>query len=84
MAPELEMDKPQKGYIRLAGMLHDIGHYPLSHNIEAAYKEGYQEVQNGRRSVLEQQKDLVGCPSYLAAGGESTDGKKLLNQIYLI
>ena len=25
--------------IRLAGLLHDIGHYPMSHNIEQAYQD---------------------------------------------
>lgn len=55
--------------IRLTGMLHDIGHYPLSHNVEAAYKEGLEEKQNERKTVLECQKELVGCPDYLATTG---------------
>jgi len=56
--------------IRLAGMLHDIGHYPFSHNIEAAYKEGCKELQSGRKFVVDLQKDLVGCPRYLMANGK--------------
>lgn len=59
--------------IRLAGMLHDIGHYPFSHNIEAAYKEGCKELQNGRKLVVDLQKELVGCPRYLMANGKGTN-----------
>lgn len=49
--------------IRLAGMLHDIGHYPLSHNIEAAYKDGAKHYGYEQDLVIDRQKDLVGCPS---------------------
>lgn len=39
--------------IRLAGLLHDIGHYPLSHNVEQAYKDVY-----GKEALSTQEK---GC-----------------------
>ena len=32
-------DDNQRQLLRLAGMLHDIGHYPLSHDIEYVYKK---------------------------------------------
>lgn len=31
-------DDNQRQLLRLAGMLHDIGHYPLSHDVEYVYK----------------------------------------------
>lgn len=52
--------------IRLAGMLHDIGHYPLSHNIETAYKYGNQEKKYfDNNKVCDHLKELVGCPEFL-------------------
>lgn len=50
--------------IRLAGLLHDIGHYPLSHNIEQAYKDVK------ARAALSTQEDrglkyFINCPDYL-------------------
>lgn len=38
-------DDNERQLLRLAGMLHDIGHYPLSHDIEYVYKK-YQDLPN--------------------------------------
>lgn len=38
MAIRLKFDDDERQLIRLAAMLHDIGHYPFSHDVEAAYK----------------------------------------------
>ena len=39
--PLIEKSKKDKYHkiVRLAALLHDIGHYPLSHTLEASYKE---------------------------------------------
>lgn len=39
MAISLNLDVNQRKIVRLAGLLHDIGHYPLSHLCESAYTE---------------------------------------------
>ena len=39
MAIKLKFDADARQIIRLAGMLHDIGHYPFSHDVEAAYMD---------------------------------------------
>ena len=37
MALHLGFDDDERQVLRLAGLLHDIGHYPLSHDVERAY-----------------------------------------------
>ncbi len=40
IARQLELPDQDRKIIRMAGLLHDIGHYPLSHVCETPYKKG--------------------------------------------
>ncbi len=46
MAIALNFSDDDRQLVRLAGMLHDIGHYPLSHLGEYAYKENTFNIEN--------------------------------------
>lgn len=47
MAVKLGFNDEKRQLLRLAGMLHDIGHYPLSHTGEGAYETAYNNIQSG-------------------------------------
>ena len=51
MALQLKLSDTDRKIIRIAGLLHDIGHYPLSHVCESPYKKGMENY-DGRFSTF--------------------------------
>lgn len=49
MSQRMGLNDTERQLLRLAGLLHDIGHYPLSHNVEQAYKN----YDKGKKSASE-------------------------------
>ncbi len=43
MAQRLELSDDDRKIVRMAGLLHDIGHFPLSHVCEAPYKKSMED-----------------------------------------
>lgn len=59
--------------LRLTGLLHDIGHYPLSHNIEFAYKDAQQIDKYQQEPVSQNLKHFVNCPSFLIPDNDNPE-----------
>lgn len=48
IAKQLEISEDDRKIIRMAGLLHDIGHYPLSHVCESPYKKSMESYKEER------------------------------------
>lgn len=64
MALKLELDIEKRKIVRLAGLLHDIGHYPLSHVCEFPYKKNLESFPDDSFCRSINQKVLSQINSY--------------------
>ena len=58
--------------LRLAGMLHDIGHYPMSHNIEQAYQDSDNKRKYDDEPVSRNLKYFINCPDFLSPSARAS------------
>lgn len=75
MSQGMGLHDTERQLLRLAGLLHDIGHYPLSHNVEQAYKnygkaKGFVSIGGGKPSYS------IEVPAILKENYNVEDGYK--------
>lgn len=79
MAVRLKFDEDERQVIRLAALLHDIGHYPFSHDVESAYLQAAkvtsspsdEELWRYAESTHKKVRDIAGVSAqidYFASG----------------
>ena len=62
IAIQLELSNDERRIIRMAGLVHDIGHYPLSHVCELPYKKNLEDFPDSDyyKIINEQTKSKIG------------------------
>lgn len=74
MAIRLNFDDDERQLVRLAAMLHDIGHYPFSHDVESAYIAANKAIEISPEDELKSfAKSTVDSTVKLASSGRSLE-----------
>lgn len=60
MAQKLKFDDDSRQVLRLAGLLHDIGHYPLSHDLQTVFEQVFSYPEKGNEQDKSNSEDLDG------------------------
>lgn len=76
MSQRMGLNDTERQLLRLAGLLHDIGHYPLSHNVEQAYKN-YKKVKDFVSITQRRSSYSIEVPPILQENYNVEDGYKL-------
>ena len=76
MSQCIGLNDSERQLLRLSGLLHDIGHYPLSHNVEQAYKN-YWETSQAPKAVDWESNCLNKVPAILQENYNVEDDYKL-------
>ena len=56
----LQFDPRTRQVLRLAALLHDVGHFPLSHTLEAAYEDAEDKVKKTNTGLLVRKHQAAG------------------------
>ena len=82
MAVSLNFDSDERQIIRLAAMLHDIGHYPFSHDVESVYKEMAPEAKKVASDGKATKSELHRYAQNAHKKIEELDSNKKLNSFF--
>ena len=76
MSQRMGLNDSERQLLRLTGLLHDIGHYPLSHNVEQAYKNYWKNI-NAASKIDWESNCVIKVPDILHKNYNAEDDYEL-------